>query len=84
MVPGAGPLSSGVNLSVQTVGGTLALEHALIMLLLLVGLLSIQRGQRRFVPWVILAGVALSLLTPIHAMPLYYPPYCGRWQCAWL
>ncbi len=69
----AGPLPSGVNLSLQPAGSTLELEHALIMLLLLVGLLSIQRGQRRFVPWVILAGVALSLLTPIHAMPLAWP-----------
>jgi hypothetical protein len=34
------------------------LEHALIMLLLLVGLLSIHREQWRYVPWVVLAGVA--------------------------
>ena len=43
------------------------------MLLLLVGLLSIQREQQRFVPWVILAGVALSLLTPIHTMQMAWP-----------
>jgi len=72
-----GPLSSAKNLTERTLGSTLALEHALIMLLLLVGLLSIQRGQRRFVPWVILAGVALSLLTPIHAMPLAWPLISG-------
>ena len=65
-----GPLSSAINLTEQIAGSTLALEHALIMLLLLVGLLSIQREQQRFVPWVILAGVALSLLTPIHALPM--------------
>ena len=68
-----GPLSSAINLTEQTVGSTLALEHALIMLLLLVGLLSIQREQWRFVPWVILAGVALSLLTPIHALHMAWP-----------
>jgi len=85
-----GPLSSAINLTEQTVGSTLALEHALIMLLLLVGLLSIQRERWRFVPWVILAGVALSLLTPIHALhmawplisALVLPPNYGRWQCA--
>ena len=68
-----GPLSSAMNLTKQTLGSTLALEHALIMLLLLVGLLSIQREQWRFVPWVILAGVALSLLTPIHALQMAWP-----------
>jgi NhaP-type Na+/H+ or K+/H+ antiporter len=43
------------------------------MLLLLVGLLSIQREQRRFVPWVILAGVALSLFTPFHTLGIAWP-----------
>ena len=62
------PQCSAINLTEKTVGSTLALEHALIMLLLLVGLLSIQREQQRFVPWVILAGVALSLLTPIYTL----------------
>ena len=37
-----GPLSSAINLTEQTVGSTLALEHALIMLLLLVGLLKLR------------------------------------------
>jgi cytochrome c oxidase subunit IV len=68
-----GPLSSGIDLTGRTLNSTLALEHALIMLLLLVGLLSIQREQQRFVPWVILAGVALSLLTPIHTMQMAWP-----------
>jgi hypothetical protein len=67
------PQSSAINLTEKTVGGNLALEHALIMLLLLVGLLSIQREQQRFVPWVILAGVALSLLTPIHSVQMAWP-----------
>ena len=68
-----GPLSFAANLTERTLGSTLELEHALIMLLLLVGLLSIQRQQQRFVPWVILAGVALSLLTPIHTMQMAWP-----------
>ena len=51
----------------------LALEHALVMLLLLVGLLNIQREQRRYTPWVVLAGVALSLLTPIHTLEVAWP-----------
>jgi hypothetical protein len=66
-------MSFAINLAQQTAGSTLELEHALIMLLLLVGLLSIQREQRRFVPWVILAGVALSLLTPIHELDMTWP-----------
>lgn len=57
----------------QVAGSALALEHALVMLLLLVGLLSIQRQQRRYVPWVVLAGVALSLLTPVHTLELAWP-----------
>ena len=60
------------NLS-QVAGSALALDHALVMLLLLVGLLSIQRQQRRYVPWVVLAGVALSLLTPVHTLELAWP-----------
>lgn len=57
----------------QAVGDTVTLEHALTMLLLLVGLLSIQREQRRFVPWVILVGVALSLFTPFHTLGIAWP-----------
>lgn len=68
-----GPMSFAMNPIEQMAGSALALEHALIMLLLLVGLLSIQREQWRFVPWVISAGVALSLLTPIHALDMAWP-----------
>ena len=57
----------------QTAGDALTLEHALTMLLLLVGLLSIQREQRRYVPWVVLAGVALSLFTPVHTLSISWP-----------
>ncbi|GAB4536463.1 MAG: hypothetical protein Kow0063_22010 [Anaerolineae bacterium] len=59
--------------SQQMAGSTLALEHALIMALLLVGLLSIRGEQRRYVPWVVLAGVALSLFTPVHALDFTWP-----------
>jgi hypothetical protein len=59
--------------STQVAGSTLALEHALVMLLLLVGLLSIRRETRRYAPWVVLAGVGLSLLTPAHTFDLPWP-----------
>jgi hypothetical protein len=62
-----------MDLPGQAAGDALTLEHALTMLLLLVGLLSIQREQRRFVPWVILAGVALSLFTPVHTLGIAWP-----------
>ena len=42
--------------SVQADGSALALEHALIMLLLLVGS-SIRRQQHSYVPWVVLVGM---------------------------
>ena len=57
----------------QIVGGALALEHALIMLLLLVGLLSIRGALRRYVPWIVLTSVALSLFTPVHTLDLAWP-----------
>lgn len=57
----------------QFAGSALALEHALVMLLLLVGLLSIRERQRRYVPWVILLGVALSLSTPAHSLEFTWP-----------
>jgi hypothetical protein len=43
------------------------------MLLVLVGLLSLQGELRRYVSWVVLVGVALSLLTPIHALGMPWP-----------
>jgi hypothetical protein len=36
-------------------------------------LLSIQGEQRRYVPWVVLAGVALSLFTPVHTLSIPLP-----------
>ena len=66
-------LNSAAALSNQMVGSPLELEHALIMLLLLVGLLSIHGKYRRFVPWVIVGGVALSMFTPTHIIEPAWP-----------
>ncbi len=63
----------GMGVPGSVVGDALSLDHALTMLLLLVGLLSIRREQRRFVPWIVLAGVALSLFTPIHTLDMAWP-----------
>lgn len=52
---------------------TLVLEHALIMLLLLIGLLSVRSRWQRYVPWVIVVGAGLSLFTPTHAIPMAWP-----------
>ena len=61
------------DLSNQMAGSPLELEHALIMLLLLVGLLSIHGKYKRYVPWVIIGGVALSMITPIHIIEPAWP-----------
>lgn len=58
---------------VSMAGSALALEHALLLVLLLVGLLSSQGPLRRYVPWVVLAGIGLSLLTPAHALEPAWP-----------
>lgn len=58
---------------VSLAGSALALEHALLMVLLLVGLLSSRGPLRRYVPWVVLAGIVLSLLTPAHALEPAWP-----------
>jgi len=44
-------LNSANDLSNQVAGSPLELEHALIILLLLVGLLSIRGKYKRYVPW---------------------------------
>ena len=66
-------LNSANGLSKQVAGSSLELEHALIMLLLLVGLLSIHGKYKRYVPWVIIGGVALSIFTPIHIIEPAWP-----------
>lgn len=58
---------------ISMAGSALALEHALLLVLLLVGLLSNQGPLRRYVPWVVLAGIGLSLLTPVHALEPAWP-----------
>ena len=68
-----GLLNSAAALSNQMVGSPLELQHALIMLLLLVGLLSIHGTYRLFVPWVIVGGVALSMFTPTHIIEPAWP-----------
>jgi NhaP-type Na+/H+ or K+/H+ antiporter len=61
------------GISGQGTTSSLDLEHALIMVLLLMGLLSIRAEQRRYVPWVVLAGIALSLITPFHSLEPAWP-----------
>lgn len=68
-----GLLNSTDDFSKQVSGSPLELEHALIMLLLLMGLLSIYGKHRRYVPWVIVGGVAMSLFTPTHFIELAWP-----------
>jgi hypothetical protein len=66
-------LNSADDIPNQVAGSSLELEHALIMLLLLVGLLSIHGKYERYVPWVIIGGVALSMFTPIHIIEPAWP-----------
>jgi hypothetical protein len=61
------------SLSDQVAGRGLALEHALVMLFLMVGLLSIQSEQRRWLFWAVLTSIALSLLTPLYAIDMVWP-----------
>jgi len=68
-----GLVNSTRDFSNQVPGNPLELEHALIMLLLLMGLLSIQGKFRYYVPWVIVGGVAISLFTPTHSIKLAWP-----------
>ncbi|MBN1119775.1 MAG: hypothetical protein JXJ17_01755 [Anaerolineae bacterium] len=62
-----------MDISALITGSLLDVEHALTLLLLLVGLLSIEGRQRRFVPWVILAGIVIALVTPIHTIEPAWP-----------
>ena len=59
--------------SAQVAGSAIALEHALLMLLLLAGLLSIRGEQRRWVPWAVLASIVLSLFTPLYTIEMVWP-----------
>ena len=62
-----------MNTSSLVTSNPLDVEHALTLLLLLVGLLSIEGKQRRFVPWVILAGIIIALATPTHTIDPIWP-----------
>jgi hypothetical protein len=59
-------------------GTLLDTEHGLVMLLLLYGLLT-YRGKRltKWVPAVIIGGILLSLLTPVHEINLFWPVITG-------
>jgi hypothetical protein len=61
------------SFSAQVAGSAIALEHALLMLLLLAGLLSIRGEQRRWVPWAVLASIVLSLFTPLYTIEMVWP-----------
>lgn len=64
--------------SVISSGSPLETEHGLVMLLLLYGLLT-YRGKRltKWVPFVILGGITLSVLTPVHEISLFWPVITG-------
>ena len=74
----------------QNSGSLLETEHGLVMLLLLYGLLTTNSENKllRWVPGVIVAGILLSIFTPIHEIELFWPvitalvvpPYL--WQAA--
>ena len=59
-------------------GSLLDTEHGLVMLLLLYGLLTYSgKKLSRWVPVVVISGIALSLLTPIHEINLFWPVITG-------
>ena len=70
-------------------GSLLETEHGLVMLLLLYSLLT-YRGTRfsKWVPVVLISGIALALFTPVHQMNLFWPVITGLvvppflWQAA--
>lgn len=63
---------TGAGTALQT-RQTIALEHALIMLLLLVGLLNVRAERQRLTVVVVVAGVLLALFTPVHNINLAWP-----------
>lgn len=53
-------------------------EHGLVMLLLLYGLLTYRsKPLARWTPAVIVLGILLSLFTPVHEIPLFWPVITG-------
>lgn len=75
--------------SILSAGTLLDTEHGLVMLLLLYGLLTYRDEKvSRRVPFVILGGILLSLVTPVHEIKLFWPVITGLvvppflWQAA--
>jgi len=57
-----------------TTGSPMETEHALVMLLLLCGLLTYQGNfLRRWPALIIIIGILLAVLTPIHQIDLFWP-----------
>jgi hypothetical protein len=69
----AASVASLLGISGRSSNKALDLEHALIMVLLLMELLSIRGERRRYVPWVVVTGIALSLFTPLHNIEAAWP-----------
>jgi hypothetical protein len=69
-------------------GSLLETEHALVMLLLLYGLLTYRGPNHKWAPLVVLAGILLSVFTPVHQIELFWPVITGLvvppllWQAA--
>lgn len=81
-------MSEFIN-SIFSAGTLLDTEHGLVMLLLLFGLLTYRDATvSRWVPLVIVGGILLSLVTPVHEIKLFWPVITGLvvppflWQAA--
>jgi hypothetical protein len=84
-------MAAGIDFlsSLQQNSTVLDIEHGLVMLLLLYGLLT-YRGSRlqKWVPVVVITGILLAILTPTHRIPLFWPIITGLitppflWQAA--
>jgi hypothetical protein len=57
----------------QTTIDAVSLEHALLILLLLSGLLSSPSAQHRWMPWAVLASIGLSLFAPLYRIDIAWP-----------
>lgn len=64
---------SSTNPQGQVAGSNISLQHALIMMLILVGMLSICKMQSRYVHWFVLLGLALSLFIPYQNLDFAWP-----------
>jgi hypothetical protein len=64
------PISSFAE---QTTVDAGALEHALLMVLLLSGLLGRPSEQHRWMPWAVLASIGLALFAPLYRIDIAWP-----------